>query len=182
MSQTPTDPAPRRRVEDQEEMYYQGPPSMRGNLKPFFAWGLGGLAVVAAPILLFVVTKKNYPPLWVAMSLVVVGLVMMYVPVLSLRSTRYRISNLRVEWERGWLSKSIDTVELAQLADIKFHQTLGQRIMGVGTIELFTNDPRTPVVTLEAVPGARGIFDKLKERVTAAKTRQGAPGAPSDRA
>ena len=53
------------------------------------------------------------------------------------RTIRYRISNYRIDYERGWLSKSIDTLELWHVEDITFHQSFVDRIMRVNVHGVF---------------------------------------------
>ena len=61
-----------------------------------------------------------FGPWWLSLAFVLVGLVLFLVPVLKAKTIRYKISNYRIDFERGWLSKSIDTMELWHVEDLRF--------------------------------------------------------------
>ena len=86
---------------------------------------------------------------------------------------RYRISNYRIDYERGVLSKNIDTLELWHVEDIQFHQSLIDRLSSVGTITVISHDETTPKLELHGLPNPRPIFESLKQRIIAVKRQRG---------
>jgi uncharacterized membrane protein YdbT with pleckstrin-like domain len=100
-------------------------------------------------------------------------LILILAPIVWARTIRYRISNYRIDYERGLLSKTIDTMELWHVDDLKFHQSLIERILGVGTITVSATDQSTPSLPLRGLPKPRDIFDNLKARVIAIKRTRG---------
>jgi uncharacterized membrane protein YdbT with pleckstrin-like domain len=94
-------------------------------------------------------------------------------PVLMQRTVRYRVSNYRIDYERGLLSKTIDTLELWHVEDIRFHQTLLDRMLSTGTITVISHDDTTPQLVLRGVPNPRPLFETLKQRVIAVKRQRG---------
>jgi uncharacterized membrane protein YdbT with pleckstrin-like domain len=90
-----------------------------------------------------------------------------------MRAVRYRVSNYRIDLERGIFSKNIDTLELWHVEDIAFHQSLLNRILGVGYITIISHDDTTPKLVLQSVPRARELFDSLKQRIIAVKRQRG---------
>ncbi len=101
------------------------------------------------------------------------GVVLVLWPLVMTRTIRYRISNYRIDYERGLLSKHIDTLELWHVEDITFNQSLMDRIMKVGTITIISNDDTTPELLLHSVPNPRPLFETLKQRVIAVKRQRG---------
>ena len=65
---------------------------------------------------------------------------------------RYRITNYRIDFERGILTKRIDTLELWHVDDINFEQGIVDRMMNVGTITVISDDRSTPRLELAGVP------------------------------
>src|SRR5205823_11230451 len=96
------------------------------------AWVVIGLVVVAAPFLWHFLIHKPFWPWWVIAGLVVLGVVLMAIPVLVVKQVRYRISNYRIDYEKGLLGKKIETLELWHVDDLEFQQSFFERIMGVG--------------------------------------------------
>ena len=101
------------------------------------------------------------------------GIAVFVAPIIWARTIRYRISNYRIDFERGLLGKTIDTTELWHVDDIRFHQSLIERLLGVGTITVFASDQTTPAMPLRGLPKPREIFDALKARVIAIKRSRG---------
>jgi len=102
-----------------------------------------------------------------------IGLMFALTPILMTKTYRYRISNYRIDFERGLLSRSIDTLELWHVEDISFHQSLLDRLLGVGTITIISHDDTNPRLELKSLPKPRPLFDMLKQRVIAVKRQRG---------
>ena len=183
MTASPTDP-PRdgisslgddraaRIADDKEEVYYEGSPMVRGELGMFLMWTILGLVLIAAPIVWYVL-KDDWWPWYVIVGLMLVGLLMMVIPVLVVKQFRYRISNHRIDFERGLLGKKIDTMELWHVDDIKFEQSFLNRLMGVGRITVMSDDQTTPNLELKGLPNPRPLFDALKQRIITVKRQRG---------
>jgi hypothetical protein len=86
---------------------------------------------------------------------------------------RYRITNYRIDFERGWLGKTIDTLELWHVEDIRYHQTFLDRLLNVGTITVVSHDESLPRLELKGLPNPRPLFETLKQRVIAVKRQRG---------
>ncbi len=166
------DDRPHRPAEDAETVYYKGSPMVRGELGKVLLWSILGLAFIAAPILYYVF-QDVWWPWYVILGLVLVGLVLLIIPHLIVRQVRYCISNYRIDYERGLLGKRIDTMELWHVDDINFRQSFFDRVMGVGTIVVFSDDQSTPNLELRGLPNPRDIFEKLKQRVISVKRQRG---------
>ena len=158
-----------------EEVYFNGPISLWGRLSGFLWAGLVVALVVAVPIVFAMMRKNSDTPLpwYVYLILVVVALAAPACVWVRHKTTRYKVTNYRVDFERGILSTRIDSVELWHIDDIVFRQGLIQRLVGVGTIELVSDDRSNPRLFLSSLPGARQLFETLKSRIIAAKRERG---------
>jgi uncharacterized membrane protein YdbT with pleckstrin-like domain len=112
-------------------------------------------------------------PWYVPLALVVIGLILFLVPVIQSKTIRYRISNYRIDFERGLLGKDIDTMELWHVEDVRFHQSLLDRILGVGTITVISKDDVNPTLVMHSIPHSRPLFEQLKQRIIAVKRSRG---------
>jgi membrane protein YdbS with pleckstrin-like domain len=158
--------------EEQEKVYYEGSPLVRGSIGSRFLVFLIGAIFFAVPIVYrYLQHVWLYLPLTIACF--VIGLILFLTPIVYSRTIRYRISNFRIDYERGFLGKTIDTTELWHVEDIQFHQSLLERLLGVGTIKVFAADQTTPSFPLRGLPKPREIFDALKARVIAIKRSRG---------
>src|SRR4051794_23889719 len=165
---------PHREADDREEVYYQGSPMVRGNLGKIFFWALFGLALIAAPVVYYFVTNpRHFPIWWVSALFVVAGLIMLFIPYLIVKSVRYRITNYRIDFERGIFGKKIDTLELWHVEDIRFDQSFVDRLMGVGNLLVVSSDETTPQLHMHGLPNPRPLFETLKQRVIAVKRSRG---------
>ena len=168
---TPPPPGPHAEPSDSEEVYYEGSPLLRGELGTLFLWTGLGLALIAAPLVYAYL--NDWPYWWITAGLILVGLLLMTLPALLVRREHYRISNYRIDYERGLIGKSIDTLELWHVDDLRFHQSPLDRIFRVGTIEIDSNDKSTPNLQLRSLPNSRPLFEQLKQRVISVKRQRG---------
>ncbi|MGE5608494.1 MAG: PH domain-containing protein, partial [Bacillota bacterium] len=145
---------PHKPADDREEIYYEGPPSLRGELGTLMVAGLIAVVLIAIPIAVWII-KGAVLPIWAGLAMFAIAIMVVVVPILITRTTRYRISNYRIDYERGVLSKQIDTLELWHVEDIQFHQSLLERMLGVGTIAVISHDETTPRLMLQAIPHPR---------------------------
>jgi membrane protein YdbS with pleckstrin-like domain len=157
---------------DDEIVYYEGRPQVRADQMKAFLWTLLGIALLALPIVAHVMGWAWWRwPMTIICIVLAIGVV--FIPWLILKSTRYRISNYRIDYERGILKKRIDTLELWHVEDINFEQGLIDRMCNVGSITVMSHDQTTPKLELHGVPNPRQLFDQLKQRVIAVKRARG---------
>jgi len=163
---------PHRPADDTEQVYYEGSPMVRAQLGKVMLWGFVAVVLVASPIVDRFV-EHRWLPWYVTAGLIVIGVLVATIPLLIVKQFRYRISNYRIDFERGLLGKRIETMELWHVDDIEFHQTFLERLMGVGSITVFSNDKTTPKLELKGLPNPRPLFESLKQRVIAVKRQRG---------
>ena len=154
-------------ADGREEVFFEGSPALRGALGQFFLCGLLAVGLVIGAMLL-----RDFG--WYIPVLgVLLAAALMVVPVLFVRSERYRVTSYRIDYERGLFSKDIDTLELWHVEDLKFHQSFLDRLLGIGQIAVIGHDETTPELRLQSIPHPRPVFDALKQRIITVKRQRG---------
>ena len=92
--------------------------------------------------------------------------------------TRYSLVTNNSEWTKifvksGILSTTIEEVNLYRVYDIKITQSLGQKIFGVGTISLFSNDVTSPLTELVNIKDPYKVRNMLAEKIEQARDEKG---------
>ena len=154
-------------VEVDEVVYFEGCPALRGYLGRLLLGDLLGVGIVVGAVAL------RAHGWWVPLAGLALATVAVAMPVILVRSVRYRITNFRIDYERGILSKDIDTLELWHVEDLKFHQSLLDRILRIGGIVVVSHDETTPRLLIRALPNPRPVFESLKQRIIAVKRQRG---------
>lgn len=170
------DPAPHKEADDAERIYYEGSPMLRFEIAHNWLWVLLGLAVIAIPIVWrFVLAKPDSQPFawWWFLVAIVLGVILILVPWIRTKMICYKISNYRIDVERGIIARNIDTMELWHVDDVKLSQGVLDRLLGVGTISIFSSDDTNPELKMEGLPSPRPLFDALKQRIIAVKRQRG---------
>ena len=109
---------------------------------------------------------------WV-LAPVVVGIVILLVLAVRKRSMSWKITSRRIETENGWLSRSLDTLELWKVQDVEFRQTVLQRMLGVATLIVKAHDQQEPALYILGLPGSRDVYDRVMTAVMAARQQRG---------
>ncbi len=134
---------------------------------------LFAIVVFVIFVLAFFEALHAYLFIGVLGTLVVTGLIGWFF-YLATKSTHISIRPLRIDIEKGILSKSITSLELFRVTDISLEQGLLQRILGFGTVKLTSTDADTPVLMLHQIPRAREVRQYLQTQVPLAARQRGA--------
>jgi len=163
---------PHKPADDKEEVYYEGSPLLRGDLGRIIIAAVIAAVLVAIPILN---QRFNWfpQPLWVWPVAIVLAALCFLIPIILARTIKYKISNYRIDYERGILSKKYDTLELWHVDDVSLRQSLLDRIFGTGDITVVSNDQTTPRLQLHGVRDPKPLYESLKQRVIAVKRQRG---------
>src|SRR5690606_28546121 len=84
-------------------------------------------------------------------------------------TTRFKITLRRVELEHGVLSKDVDSLELWRVLDVRYKQSLLDRILGNAKVILIGTDKTHPELVLYGLPRHRQLFEQIREAVQAAR-------------
>jgi membrane protein YdbS with pleckstrin-like domain len=155
---------------------YQGPVSM------WIAWKAFLIAIVlelvALGSILYSTTLGSGTPLQTPLLIGGVALfaasgIMLAYVIINVKTMRYKITNKLIERESGILVKRIDALDLGRVKDVQLAQTVIDRMVNIGTIEVFSTDRTDPVMLVEAIPGARAVYEKLRDSVIEISQRRG---------
>ena len=154
--------------DDVEAELWEGRYSPRDMVGAAALWGLISVLLVALVVWLL----RGQPIAWGILLVVLLLLWGYHFVVLLYRraSVRYRLTSQRFFHEKGILRRVTDRIEVIDMDDIAFEQTLIGRLLGVGTITIISSDrshPSLPVRGIEDVKRVAGMMDdaRRKERL-----------------
>jgi uncharacterized membrane protein YdbT with pleckstrin-like domain len=133
------------------------------------SFALAALLVVV-PIIL---QMSGHGQWWLIAGGIVLALILVVAQPMLQKTLRYRITNYRIDFQRGLLTRQIDSLELWYVDHINFRQSILERMLGVGTIELTTDDERMPHLVMRSIPNGLQVFEHLKTSALAAKRQRG---------
>lgn len=92
--------------------------------------------------------------------------------------TRYSLVTNNEDWTKlfikvGFLSTTIDEINLFRVYDIQVFQSLGQKLFGVGTITLFSKDITHPETLILNVKNPYKIRNILAEKIEESREQKG---------
>src|ERR1051325_1561464 len=102
----------------------------------------------------------------------IVPLIWAIVKWIQLRSRHYELTTQRVRIRQGVFSKRTDELELYRVKDSTVLEPFWLRLFGRGNILITTNDTTTPSLTLEALPDAADIREKLRNAIEECRDRK----------
>lgn len=79
--------------------------------------------------------------------------------------TTYSLSEDRLFVDKGLLKLESEEILLYRIRDLKFTQTLGQRLFKVGSITVQSSDKTAPILVIENVKNAFDVKELLHENV-----------------
>lgn len=107
------------------------------------------------------------------LTILTVGLAAIYFWFRSL-GRKYRITSQRVVIEYGVLGKRVEQIDLYRIVDFVVTRTIGQRLMGTGTITLDSTDKSTPAIRIEGIrANVMGLYERMRAASLAEKQRRG---------
>ena len=84
---------------------------------------------------------------------------------LVVRNMRYVLTDQRLKSSRGVFNRTTDDLELYRIKDTRFEQSIWQRMVGIGDIELSTSDATSPLVRLANIRKAERPEDCFRSNV-----------------
>ena len=111
-----------------ENVIYEGHPSWRSTFGFYFL----GLLLVAAAVAIGVVADNTGIGLAAAGAILVVVLIVGWVRRIT---TRYLITNRRLQIRRGILAKHVEETRIDRVVDVTVHQGVFDRILQIGAVD-----------------------------------------------
>lgn len=137
-------------------------------------WAISGLVSVVLLIFgfLWMPWTASY---WLILLVVMVAPWIYFFSVLCYRrmSVRYVLSTLRFIHERGILRRVNDRIEVLDMDDITFEQSLWERMVGVGTIHILSHDRSDPELWLPGIENVKDVASLFDNARLAERRRRG---------
>ncbi len=92
---------------------------------------------------------------------------------ISVRFKVYRVTNERIEVEKGLISKRIDHIDLFQVKDTKLKVGIIDRLFGIGDVIIISEDSTDSELTVQDIRWPRALYDQLKKEAVRADRRRG---------
>ena len=142
--------------------------------KAMFTWWVG--AAVLTVILVICVIFMWAIPFMVIVVPILIGLVWLW-PACTLwyrrMALRYRLTSQRFIHERGVLTRVTDRIEVIDIDDVSFKQTLVDRFVGVGTIRIESGDRSHPELVLFGIDDVERVYDLIDDARRKERVRRG---------
>ena len=91
---------------------------------------------------------------------------------LPLSFTKYKLSEDRLFVEKGLLSTRSDEILLYRIRDLSLRITLGQRLFGVGSVDVVSSDRSLPQLELKNIKHPREVKELIHQYVEQAKEKR----------
>jgi membrane protein YdbS with pleckstrin-like domain len=114
----------------------------------------------------------SWPP-WVALVPLALGVLVLLLLWIRVKSCGYRLTTQRLFVRHGWLAKHLDELELYRVKDVTVDQGFLQRLLGYGTITVFSDDESTPETDLIRIPRPIAFKEMIRTQYRAARRREG---------
>ena len=162
----------RQETRDQpEEELWRGGYSSKAMLGTWVVCGLVSLVVLAGGIL----WARPTATWWLLVPVLMALPWLYYLTVLCYRrlGVRYVLTTQRFIHEHGILRRVNDRIEVLDMDDITFEQTLWQRLSGVGTIRIASHDHNDPELSLPGIENVQRVASLLDNARLAERRRRG---------
>lgn len=82
-----------------------------------------------------------------------------------LNTTVYTITSQRIMVKTGLIGKDVEEVELLRVNDFSVTQTIPDRILGIGTLTVFSDDASSPQLLFRKIRKVQAVKDVLRQAV-----------------
>jgi membrane protein YdbS with pleckstrin-like domain len=150
----------------ERKVIYHGSPSWRAFLGYYI---FGTLALFLLPLGGHAIARWQMLPQSTHALLIgipVVAVIVYFAGVhLWRKSVKIRVTSTNIESEYGVLSRKIDVLELWRCRDVRYQQSLVDRMLGIAHIQIFTADVTTPQVEMVGLPASRQLFEQIRDNI-----------------
>ena len=141
------------------------------------AWIVSGLATLALVVLaIWSSMKWGWTPWvwWVVLALLVVLWTYQLIVLARRRlGVHYRLTTERFFHESGILRHTTDLIEVIDMDDVTYEQTLIDRLTGVGTIHVVSSDRSHPELTIAGIENVKEVAAMMHDARHTERLRRG---------
>lgn len=132
----------------------------------------GGWSLVAAFVWLKASPETSAAIGWVAFTVSALGWSYVLGRILfAMLNYRYRLTTQRLFIEKGIFGRTIDQTELIRVDDLRIYKSFLNRVMGLGTIEIFSTDTSDRKVLILGIENPDELADSVRERMRRLRQR-----------
>jgi membrane protein YdbS with pleckstrin-like domain len=155
----------------QEQELWKGGYSSKAMIGTWLWTGLVTVGLLA----LWIWWRPSFPWAWGGLLIVLVLLWLYQVLVLTHRrmNVRYLLTTQRFLRETGMLRRVTDSMEVVEINDIAFEQGVLERLVGVGTIRVVSNDRSSPEVVMPGIENVKEVSRTIDEVRRSERRRRG---------
>jgi len=130
---------------------------------------------LTAMIGIFWVWLMQESPWWHLLSLLclIAGLFLLGRACAAVKTVQYRLTNQRLLMIAGLFARTTQELELFRVKDISVSQTLLARVLGYGTITVFSTDDSNLIVLLAGIGNPLGIKELIRDNYMEARRSLG---------
>jgi membrane protein YdbS with pleckstrin-like domain len=135
-------------------------------------WVVSLLASIALIVAGFLIANRIV--WWCVLAAIV--LLWLYLAIVLLRrrlGVHYRLTTQRFFHESGILIHTTDLIEVIDMDDITYRQTLIDRMTGVGTIRIVSSDRSHPDLSIDGIDNVHDVAAMMHDARHAERTRRG---------
>ncbi|HIQ23172.1 MAG TPA: zinc-ribbon domain-containing protein [Planctomycetes bacterium] len=160
---------------DQEELLWEGGYSAKDLVGTWFLLAIASVGLVVLAIWLTTATDVSWKVIWGTLCVVLLaawgwpGLLVLYRKL----SVRYRLTTQRFFHEKGILRHVTDRIEVIDMDDISYVQTLIQRFFNVGTIHITSSDRSHPTLTIRGIEEVQKVSAMMDQARRQERIRRG---------
>ena len=113
---------------------------------------------------------------WVIVAILFIAIVpsasALFSAIAQIKNTHYKVTNQRILVERGVLSKSLQEIDMRSIDDTEFHQSLLERIFGIGKLTIAFTDETAQRVVLHGIRDPRTTRELIRTAAYQLSQRQ----------
>ncbi|MEK5436052.1 MULTISPECIES: PH domain-containing protein [Paenibacillus] len=85
--------------------------------------------------------------------------------IVRLNTTTYTITSQRIMVKTGLIGKNVEEIELLRVRDLSVAQSIMDRMLGIGTLTVFSDDASAPQLLFRKIHDAQTVKDILRKAV-----------------
>ncbi|WP_339319487.1 PH domain-containing protein [Paenibacillus sp. FSL R10-2734] len=85
--------------------------------------------------------------------------------IIRLNTTTYTITSQRIMVKTGLIGKNVEEIELLRVRDLSVEQSIMDRMLGIGSLTVFSDDASAPQLLFRKIHDAPTVKDVLRKAV-----------------
>ncbi len=139
--------------------------------RPVFRAFLGEIIIAAGLLVAGVALAQLVHPAFI--SFVAVAVMVLLHVWIRFASRKYRITNQRLFATRGLIARNTEEIELFRVKDVKVDQGILQRLLGYGTVTVFSSDETAPKLAIAEIGDPMEVKETLRTLYRTARKEAG---------